>query len=243
MTDHPERQRVRPTVEGRARLLAAIEAAGPPHAVDAGTLGEYAELLAVRGQAEADASFPEVAAHLASGCSNCADDLRELVTLAAEPDDPPVPQPPLRPGEAAHGHPLPPAPRTGDGAGGSGIYAVDLPDVRAAEAEAARRQRLRRLRDRLLIAAAVAILLMGLSLIGLAYVAGNRPDARLGLTPIPGRAAPNGMSCPASYPIKGNRASMIYHLPGGEFYDATRPEDCFAAPADAEAAGYRRSAR
>ena len=51
------------------------------------------------------------------------------------------------------------------------------------------------------------------------------------------------MTCPASHPIKGNRASMIYHPPGGEFYDATRPEDCFAAPADAEAAGYRRSAR
>jgi hypothetical protein len=120
---------------------------------------------------------------------------------------------------------------------------VDLPDARAAEAEAARRQRLRRLRDRLLVAAAVAILLMGLSLVGLAYVAGRQPDARLGLTPDSGRAAPSGMTCPASNPIKGNRASMIYHPPGGAFYDATRPEECFASPADAEAAGYRRSAR
>jgi hypothetical protein len=36
---------------------------------------------------------------------------------------------------------------------------------------------------------------------------------------------------------------MIYHLPGDEFYDRTQPEDCFAAPSDAEAAGYRRSQR
>ena len=36
---------------------------------------------------------------------------------------------------------------------------------------------------------------------------------------------------------------MIYHPPGGEFYEPTRPEDCFASPADAEAAGYRRSQR
>ena len=51
------------------------------------------------------------------------------------------------------------------------------------------------------------------------------------------------MACPVSHPIKGNRGSMIYHLPGGEFYDATRPEDCFANTTDAEAAGYRKSQR
>ena len=67
----------------------------------------------------------------------------------------------------------------------SGIYAADLPDVRAAEAEAARRQRLRRLRDWLLVAAAVAILLIGLSLVGLAYLASGQPGARIDLTPVP----------------------------------------------------------
>ena len=269
MTDHPDRQRLRPTVEGRARLLAAIEAAEPPHVVDAGTLGEYAELVAVRGRAQAEASLPEVAAHLASGCAGCADDLRELVALAAEPDlDVDLtPQPPLRRGEGEQGGASnapkrsdSSLPRTGvtrvPGVGApqpdeSGIYAVDLPDVRAAEAEAARRRRLRRLRDWLLVAAAVAILLIGLSLVGLAFLASGQPATRIGLTPLPvtapsaaaGRAAPSGMTCPGSHPIKANRPSMIYHPPGGEFYDATRPEDCFAAPADAEAAGYRRSAR
>jgi hypothetical protein len=118
--------------------------------------------------------------------------------------------------------------------------------VRAAEAEAARR---RRLRDWLLVAAAVAILLIGLSLVGLAYIASGQPGARIGLTPQPattpgaGRVRPNGLLCPGSHPIKGNRYSMIYHLPGGEFYEATSPEDCFASPPDAEAAGYRRSQR
>jgi hypothetical protein len=243
VTDQPERQRVRPTVEGRARLLAAIEAAGWPHVVDSGVLGEYAELVAVRGQAEADAALPEVAAHLATGCAECAEDLRELIGMVG--DSPHLPTPsPLRG-------------RGGAGTDDSGIYASELPDPRAAEAlaeaEEARRQRLRRVRDWLLIAAAVLILVMGLCLVGMAYFASGQSGApRLGLTPLPagspatgasGRAAPSGMSCPASHPIKGNRTSMIYHPPGGEFYEQTRPEDCFAAPADAEAAGYRASLR
>jgi hypothetical protein len=249
MADQPDRQRLRPTVEGRARLLAAIEAAGPPHVVDGGALGEYAEMVAVRGQAQADAALPDVAAHLSVGCASCQDDLRELVAMAAEPDLTPqphgtdlTPHPPLLRGE---GEQRSPSPSHGGGVGegdDSGIYAVDLPDPRVEE-EAARRQRLRRIRDRLLIAAAIAILAMGVSLIGMAYLAGRQPEARLGLTPMTGRAAPSGMSCPASHPIKGNRSSMIYHVPGGEFYDATGPEDCFASPADAEAAGYRRSQR
>jgi hypothetical protein len=49
------------------------------------------------------------------------------------------------------------------------------------------------------------------------------------------------MSCPTGYPIKGNQNSGIYHVPGQQFYDRTRPEDCFATEADAQAAGYRRS--
>jgi hypothetical protein len=51
------------------------------------------------------------------------------------------------------------------------------------------------------------------------------------------------MDCPLAQPVKGNRESKIYHLPGGQFYASTRPEACFATPADAEAAGYRRSTR
>ena len=54
-------------------------------------------------------------------------------------------------------------------------------------------------------------------------------------------------TCPATHPIKGNKAGRqanrpvdpIYHVPGSRYYDATDPEECFATPADAEAAGYR----
>ncbi len=311
MTEQPDRQRIRPTREGQARLLADLEAVRPAHEIDTGALGEYAEVLMSRGQAAADAAFPEIADHLDGGCARCDDDLDDLVALLDEPDPPGAgrhrPPPSAdRPGLAENGSPaaeddadrqwsdpnsrpvtpLPaqrgarrPAPRAD-----SGVYAPGLPDPRAIEAEVARRQRLRRIRDILLIAAAVSVLLIGLSLVGLAYLARqaaepvrvplvpqtvpgqspgqsapapgqqNVPSAQPGLqpggapAPVPaqssaGRAAPEGMNCPASHPIKGNRESMIYHLPGGMSYAATRPEVCFALPTDAEADGYRRSQR
>lgn len=72
-----------------------------------------------------------------------------------------------------------------------------------------------------------------------------------GATPVPqappssgGRAPPaSKTACPAGHPIKGNRSSkeLIYHVPGGRFYDRTGPEDCFATEDDARAAGYRKS--
>lgn len=61
-----------------------------------------------------------------------------------------------------------------------------------------------------------------------------------------GRAEPIGRDCPQKYPIKGNKSSsgeLIYHVPGGQFYDRTVPEACFATEADARAAGFRRSLR
>jgi micrococcal nuclease len=45
--------------------------------------------------------------------------------------------------------------------------------------------------------------------------------------------------CPPNAPIKGNASSGIYHMPNDAYYDATHPEECFATPQDAEAAGYR----
>jgi hypothetical protein len=256
MSDRHDRQRVQPTIEGRARLLAAVDAVGAPHSVDPGTLGEFAELTVVRGRAHANAVFPEVAAHLAEPCAPCDDDLRELLALAAEPDPPLQPASPSPRPSTAPQLPALPSPSQAEGWEGvsrdeSGIYAADLPDVRADEA-AARRQRLRRWRDWLLVAAAVSILLIGLSLVGMAYLASQQPAPRLDLTPASappsaGRASPSRSGdrrfCPGSHPIKGNRTSMIYHLPGDEFYDQTQPEDCFTAPSDAEAAGFRRSQR
>jgi len=58
-----------------------------------------------------------------------------------------------------------------------------------------------------------------------------------------GPASPSGSDCPSSAPIKGNASSMIYHVPGGEFYDRTVPEQCFSSESDAVAAGYRASKR
>ena len=46
-------------------------------------------------------------------------------------------------------------------------------------------------------------------------------------------------SCPPGYPIKANEDSGIYHVPGGRFYDRTKPERCYATSAQAERDGYR----
>lgn len=60
----------------------------------------------------------------------------------------------------------------------------------------------------------------------------------------PDQAPPTGFrTCPLSNPIKGNESSMIYHMPGQEFYAATHPEVCFRTEASARAAGFRRSLR
>lgn len=69
-------------------------------------------------------------------------------------------------------------------------------------------------------------------------------------TPAPGRVlnSMRGQSadCPAGKSVKGNinrRGEKIFHVPGGAFYDRTRPEECFRDPGDAERAGYRASQR
>jgi len=46
--------------------------------------------------------------------------------------------------------------------------------------------------------------------------------------------------------IKGNRSrrgDWIYHVPGQQYYEQTRPEEIFCSEAEARAAGYRRSKR
>lgn len=50
-------------------------------------------------------------------------------------------------------------------------------------------------------------------------------------------------TCPDSHPIKGNinerEDTKIYHMPGSQSYRQTKPEECFATEADAQAAGYK----
>ena len=45
-------------------------------------------------------------------------------------------------------------------------------------------------------------------------------------------------SAPAGFEIKGNKDSMKFHVPGGQWYDATEAEVWFRTAADAEAAGF-----
>ena len=70
--------------------------------------------------------------------------------------------------------------------------------------------------------------------------------------PQPGAAAPAAAppwvdpddgSCPASHPVKAKLASGIYHRPGGQSYDRTRPDRCYRDPAAAEADGLRAAKR
>jgi hypothetical protein len=55
--------------------------------------------------------------------------------------------------------------------------------------------------------------------------------------------APIDGVCPATHPIKGNAQSGIFHVPGGQSYDRTVPERCYASAADAEADGFRQAKR
>lgn len=48
-------------------------------------------------------------------------------------------------------------------------------------------------------------------------------------------------SCPDGYPIKANDNSGIFHLPGGRFYDRTKPERCYSDAEAAAADGYRQA--
>jgi endonuclease YncB( thermonuclease family) len=51
--------------------------------------------------------------------------------------------------------------------------------------------------------------------------------------------AGSGGVCPHGYPVKGNDSSMIYHVPGQQFYKITNARHCFASTTAAAHAGYR----
>ncbi|MFB8145685.1 carboxypeptidase regulatory-like domain-containing protein [Microbacterium sp. NPDC056003] len=64
-----------------------------------------------------------------------------------------------------------------------------------------------------------------------------------------GKARPASRdNCPSGYPVKGNQTTRhtsdwIYHVPGGQYYAVTDPEECFATEAAARIWGYRASLR
>ena len=59
--------------------------------------------------------------------------------------------------------------------------------------------------------------------------------------PSPTGAKPQGSSCPANAPIKGNvrHGQKIYHIPSSPNYQQTKPEACFPNAAAAQQAGFR----
>jgi micrococcal nuclease len=64
----------------------------------------------------------------------------------------------------------------------------------------------------------------------------------------PGTLPESTWTCPSSQPIKGNFTTYsgercIYHVPGGQFYEKTRPERCYASDDEARLDGCRRSRR
>lgn len=265
-----------PTLEGRARLATALDLDRARHPIDAGTLGEYVELLDRVGLGAARDAFPSVAAHLAAGCDACNEDVRDLRELASldawDGDD-------ARFSQDAHlGQSMrPPLTDTplADGARGSLRHAPHDTMIGASRASAPRRGP-PTLVTALLAVAAIALVVMGGTLLTLMTAAqqGRSGEIKLvqrgteTLEPIgPSAGVPQGApstnigsgsastspatagvpatdgGCPDAYPLKANRDSRIYHPRGGQFYERTRAELCFARPEDAERAGFRRSQR
>jgi hypothetical protein len=59
--------------------------------------------------------------------------------------------------------------------------------------------------------------------------------------PVPWRGwvPPVDGEVPDGYPIKAKETSMIYHVPGSQFYARTKADRWYADTADAEADGFR----
>ena len=51
---------------------------------------------------------------------------------------------------------------------------------------------------------------------------------------------PDG-GCPDGFPVKANDKSGIFHVPGGRFYERTKPERCYPDAGSAIADGYRQA--
>ncbi len=74
------------------------------------------------------------------------------------------------------------------------------------------------------------------------------PEAPAGPAPAADAVAvayvePTGGVCPSTHPVKAKLASKIFHVPGGQMYERTRPDRCYRDAAAAEADGLRQSQR
>ena len=87
---------------------------------------------------------------------------------------------------------------------------------------------------------------LGAAALGLVWLAvaqaAESPSGKYGVPP------KDAWTCPTTHPIKGNFTTSsgercIYHVPGGQFYDKTKPERCYATETEARQDGCRRSGR
>jgi hypothetical protein len=54
---------------------------------------------------------------------------------------------------------------------------------------------------------------------------------------------PEDGACPVTHPVKAKIASGIFHVPGGQSYERTRPDRCYVDAAGAESDGLRPAKR
>ena len=76
----------------------------------------------------------------------------------------------------------------------------------------------------------------------LTTVSGANSQGQLGVPP------KDAWTCPASHPIKGNFTTYsgercLYHVPGEQYYEKTKPERCYATEEEARKDGCRPSRR
>jgi len=119
---------------------------------------------------------------------------------------------------------------------------------------------------KLLRRGAVAGLLGGIAVVVWRMIASRTPDTD-GMTftsapfPSPPRPVPRPQSaaapataptpwvepedgaCPVTHPVKAKIASGIFHVPGGQSYERTRPDRCYVDAAGAESDGLRPAKR
>jgi hypothetical protein len=54
---------------------------------------------------------------------------------------------------------------------------------------------------------------------------------------------PTGDVCPTTHPVKAKLSSKIFHVPGGQMYDRTKPDRCYRDAGTAESDGLRQAKR
>jgi hypothetical protein len=73
--------------------------------------------------------------------------------------------------------------------------------------------------------------------------ASTEPTTAASPEPAPAWVEPVEGACPATHPVKAKLSSGIFHVPGGQNYERTRPDRCYRDAQAAQADGLRPSQR